>query len=365
MHVQEVKRSELENFVQEDSFLKPPLIPVSPHRAQSQFRNPRADDDDVVLIIAYSEKKEILAYAGALPDRISGKQKIAWNSCWYADKEKGGTIALPLFLQFIKRWKGRILMRGLTAHTREIVVRMPYFKVVDLGISTRFFTRFYIENLLIEKLPSLKWVRIFLKIADSILNVYVRGRWWVWGKRHDQQPGIAINLVHKIDDKTARFIETHNTTELIRRGKEELEWIISYPWVITETQQNKILREKYFFSSVAKSFNYYRLQIKHYGELKGFALLKDREHHFEVPYLYFEEDHIKQVTICLLKFMQKKKMRSLNVSNPSLIKVLGDVKLPFIYRKSDKNELYVSNELVDKVGANPILQDGDGDVVFT
>ena len=59
---------QLEEYIHSSEFKNAEIIPITFHRARSQIKNPRATSENVVLIIAYNDKNEIIGYTGALPD---------------------------------------------------------------------------------------------------------------------------------------------------------------------------------------------------------------------------------------------------------------------------------------------------------
>lgn len=365
MIIKEIKISELQDFVKSEIYLNSKEIPITVHRAHSQIKNPRADSNDIVLIAAYNDNSELLGYVGALPDTIRGKHKIVWNSCWYANSKLSKTIALPLFLLFVKKWKGKILFRDLTNHTRKIIDSLSYFKVVKTEDRTRYYTSFYMSDLLPQKWPILSLLKIPFQIIDLILNSYILFRRTFWKKSHIKGNLISSQLLNQIDDQTIDFIQKRNKNELLRRDKDELNWILNYPWVINETNKNKVLFKKYYFSSVAKSFNYFQLKILDSSDQIGFLLIKEREHHFEVPYFYGDDKYLKEISTCLINFLHSMKVRSLTIVNSRLLKSLEEINFPFIHSKTQIQELFASKELIDLIGSDSELQDGDSDTAFT
>lgn len=365
MHIKEIKISELQEFIESDLFISSKEIPITTHRAISQINNPRADANDIVLIVAYNENNDLLAFAGALPDKIFGKHKIAWNSCWYANNKLGKTIALPIFLHFATIWNGKILLRDLTNHTRKIIKNFSFFKAVKVEQSERFLTRFYLSDLLAKKKPSLSYLSFPLKYVDILLNSFISLRQLVWEKRHVISKSVQSEVILQTDAQTSNYIRLKNQKELIQRGTEELEWILNYPWVVEKTKQNESLIQKYYFSSVTKSFNFYRLKISDDKKQIGYFIIKERDCHFEIPYAYFDDNYLKDVSICLIKYMHNKKIKTLNVVNDKLRKGFKEIKFPYIFSNKKIYELFASNELLGIMGTDFELQDGDGDGAFT
>ena len=56
-------------LVSED-FWRTKTLPITKHRALSYSRNPRADEDDPVLLVAYQDNR-VVGYLGILPEKFS------------------------------------------------------------------------------------------------------------------------------------------------------------------------------------------------------------------------------------------------------------------------------------------------------
>lgn len=77
-------RKELEDFVLSGAFQQYDFLPVTKHRALSQIRNPKASDEDTLLILAFSEDK-LAGYVGCFPDcfNVNGKRSATHGSVLY------------------------------------------------------------------------------------------------------------------------------------------------------------------------------------------------------------------------------------------------------------------------------------------
>ena len=114
---------ELEAFVDTAMYKQMPVLPITPQRARSQARNPRAHPDDLALTLVYLGD-ELVGYAGTLPDELwtsSEKLRAAWLSClWVAPKMRGRGIAQQLVAAVAERWNGQILLAEFAPHTRSM-----------------------------------------------------------------------------------------------------------------------------------------------------------------------------------------------------------------------------------------------------
>ena len=115
--------SELESFVQSPAFQQAANIPISTRRAISQANNPRAQPDDVALVLIY-EKDILLGYLGLVPDYlyVNGQpERICWMSCiWVNPEARGKGIAKQLLHSAHERWEGRLLATEFTAPAKQL-----------------------------------------------------------------------------------------------------------------------------------------------------------------------------------------------------------------------------------------------------
>lgn len=341
MHIEEFTIGQLGEFVTSQRYKQQNVLPITVHRAISQIKNPRARREDVVLIVAFDETDQIVAYLGALPDLIRGNYRVVWNSCWYADTSVHRSIALPLFIAFIKRWQSRILMQDLTAHTKKIIEKMPYFSFVRQMEGARIFFKFYFSDILSNKYHSLLKFRFLLELIDSILNAFISVRQFLWKIFHHLPIDVRITEVNQIDSQTELFLEKNNINELCKRGKEELDWICENPWIILKTKMHESQVGKYYFSSTAKSFSYKKLKIIRGNNLICFYILKERNQHFEVPYMYCGNADLTDSIKALKNYLINQKARSFTYFNSQLVQNSFGQGIPSIYKKKLQRELVV------------------------
>jgi len=365
MHIEEFTIGQLGEFITSQRFNQQNVLPITVHRAISQTKNPRAHPEDVVLIVAFDETDQIVAYVGALPDLINSNCRVVWNSCWYADTTIHKTIALPLLIAFIKKWHGRILMQDLTEHTRKIIKKLPYFSFIRQMDGTRIFLRFYFSDILCNKYPFLEKCRFILEFMDSVFNSFISVCLFFRKFSHPLPHDIRIEEVNQIDIQTQRFIEENNSNELCRRGKPEFDWICENPWIIRKTIENADLLDRYQFSSLAESFSYRKLKIMRGPDLISFYILKERNKHFEVPYMYCINEDLANSIKVVTQYLIEQKARSFTYFNSRLGQFIFNQGIPVIYKKKLQRELVVSKELVTSISHSAEIQDGDGDTIFT
>ncbi|MEA3495052.1 MAG: hypothetical protein U9R42_03350 [Bacteroidota bacterium] len=365
MNFREIKVGELQAFVNSGDFLNNNIIPISSHRAISQSLNPSADKNDTALIVAY--KNEILVgYIGLLPDtiRTNKKQKIFWNSCWWVDQEKGKQIAMPLFYKAMESSKKNILLTDLSPHTLNILKKTSLFYFSNSIIGTRAFLRFDFQNILPQKKIFFSKIKFVLKILDFNFNLVTAPK-RIFVKQKIKKYNFNFQKIEFVDEEANNFIKKNNKSELIKREKKELNWIIKNKWILPEDKDKNKEKEKYFFSSFSNNFEYllYKLYDKN-DKLIAFLMLKSYNGNLIIPYCYFEKENAELIQNFITKIALQKKIKSITTFNPVLSKKFFKNKSRFIFVKKLTKDFAISNELEHCKAENYNLQDGDGDGVF-
>ena len=81
MKIRQIKVGELAQYLESDEYRRTTVIPITAQRAVSHIQNPRADVEDVALILAEEENGNVLGFIGLLPDFIfqPEKKKVFWK----------------------------------------------------------------------------------------------------------------------------------------------------------------------------------------------------------------------------------------------------------------------------------------------
>ena len=114
MNIVTLNKSQLLQFINSDEFNTLPNIPISYIRAVSHINNPRANENDVLLILIYLDFG-LAGYLGIVPDLIfknDKPEKIGWMSCiWVHQNARGKGLAKTLtnkapFVEAVSRFFG-------------------------------------------------------------------------------------------------------------------------------------------------------------------------------------------------------------------------------------------------------------------
>jgi len=362
MRFKEIKALELISFINSDLFKNSKNIPITDQRAVSQFNNPRANVDSVALIIAIDDSNQIVGFIGALPDYFhkSKELKIAWNSCWWIDKENGKHTALPLFLKFLKLYDNKVMFRDMTTKTKQIITKLNKFeKVRDLK-GFRYFLKLNSTEILPKRNKYFGLIKPILSIVDytsnSIFNI-------VNNYEGNTDPLIIKELPY-LDDDCFDFIDENNKNELFKRNIRELQWAIDYPWIVNKTKKAK--GQYYYFSDEEKKFKNKIVKVYFKETLISVIFFTNNNGLVKIPYIYyFNELFIQQIVKVIYKILKSENAISFMTYNKHIIDYISENKNPFWYKKTDNKEFYVSKSLVKYTNWDFKFQDGEGDFMFT
>ena len=356
----------LEALIQDPAYDRMPAIPISRQRAWSQLRNPRAGAEDVLLVLAW-EEAEMVGYLGVVPDRLylNGKEhRVGWMSCiWVDPRQRGKGIAGELVRQVFQAWEDRIIVTEFTPEAKRLYDKLGSFMDVNPPPGIRAYLRFNLAKLLPARRPALAPWRPLLRLVDGVLNAPNALRLALWRPR----PQVAWEYLGEIDAEAAAFIAAHQAGELTRRGQEELNWLLKYPWVLSgpvaDAQQ-----ARYHFTALAQRFEFLALRLRDaQGAMAGLLILSVRDGHLRVPYAYLTEAARPEAVRLLLRHMLTLGLDRLTLHHPELVATIRNMRTPFWLIRPFRTAYILSQRFADDYAAHgPLrIQDGDGDKAFT
>lgn len=342
-------------------------IPITIHRALSQVKNPQLQEDDIILILALDEG-QLIGYIGILPYTIffKGKEpiRIGWLSClWVSKLARGKGISVKLLSKSVELWNSKAIAADYVPATKVIYDKTNQFVNKPLekkGI------RLYVKSDLYNILPSkkiiffkIKWL---FKAIDFCVNVFLDFRLLFY---KTDLSHLRFEYIEHIDEEVNSFIISKQENQLFRRNKDELNWMIQNPWLISSNKKDN-LNKKYYFSSTAKSFNFYSLKVKNSdGILIAFMIFSKRDTTLKLPY-YYHNNCIDSVVDAINYYMIKWEIRTFTTYNSDLAQILATKKTPAIFKKVVIRNYMISSVFKDEVfNSNFEIQDGDGDCGFT
>lgn len=362
-----LNKEELEQFINSKEYIRVKTLPITKHRALSHIKNPRADKDDVLLIIAY-EESDIVGYLGILPDLLflsnNKSIKCGWLSCFWVDSSKRGKgIGEQLIRKSLEYWDNKIMSAEFVAFTQVIYDKTKAFGNPLEKSGIKLYFRMDLQTILPPKKRIFQRVKKYLKVTDALINKLLDVRFFLF---RNLLPSVKIEYVTEIDDEIRKFISRFQFGRHFKRNIKELNWIINYPWIISAPYQD-FDSQRYYFSSIDKSFNFYCLKIRNDSdELIAFLVFSKRNNNLKLPFCYMEKTVLNEVAKIIENHILNWRINSFITFNPELVTYFSTHKTKSIFKKKIERKYMISNTIntLIKIEENKI-QDGDGDCAFT
>jgi GNAT superfamily N-acetyltransferase len=358
IHLKTLDKKSLEEFVSSGDFEKYDFLPITKHRALSQIKNPKANDDQTLLILAFDDEK-LAGYLGCFPDNFKIDGKIfnyAWLSTLYISNEfRGKRIAQTLLNKAFEDYNRNIAITEFTKEAESLYNKTGVFDYIQPKIGKRYYFRTDFETLIPSKKTSTKNFKPIFNIVDHIINSLISTK-----NSFIKKPDFKFEIIDIIDLESANFISKFHSN----RNAEEINWIIENPWVLEGKREDK----NYLFSSFAEQFTYFWIKIYDDSNiLITCSLLLLRDGHLKIPYLYTDL-YLDKFVNFLSYFIVKNKVKILTSYQTELNQKIDSTKnFPKIHQKDFERRYMFHKELIHHLpqNFNPDFQDGDGDCVMT
>ena len=361
MEIRAMNRKSLSDFVNSPEFDRLDQLPISRHRALSQINNPRCSDSDIILIMA-TQDMNLMGYLGILPDYIylhDEKIKAGWLSCfWVNESCRSQPVSGALLLHAMDSWERKILITNFVPSLAELYRRSGMFRPLVFKTGLRAYMRSNMATILPPKNKWFKRLRPAFTFADFLINSAASPRFLFFrGYHHDE---VIVRDEEVLGESTARFISGQNSSSLTRRGRDELQWINEYPWIITQHKPDRN-SNRYYFSSISPRFFYKMISFTdHSGNTSGFAMICVRDSQMTVPYVFSVSGYHYIVRV-LINLMLEYHLSMITIFHEGLVASFKNFSIPFLFKKRINKPFLFSKKMeIKELNFN----DGDGDCAF-
>ncbi|MCP4441605.1 MAG: GNAT family N-acetyltransferase [Aureispira sp.] len=366
MRIREIRHKELQGYIDSKEYQESKYIPISQHRAVSHIHNPRAEAEDLVLVLVYDDTEEMVGYLGVFPDELHfrvGIERAGWLSCmWVNPKMRGKGIAKKLINTVFKAWDYRILVTEFTPAAKGLYDRTEQFLELAKPKGVRGYLQLNLSYLLPKK--DLKWEKWspLLAMFDGIFNFFNSIRLLGFSPKPPR-----FSYVESIDNEAMQFIQQFKSQELMNRQATDLAWMVRYPWLISAPIPD-YNAQRYHFSAVDRRFNFLNIKVfDKKNQLIAFLILTVRGDNLKVPYAYFNALHSDTVMQVIYQHMIDMDLDMVTVFHPKLVEHLKANKSPFFLKRDFQRHYIISKVFEEQLAATPTfdIQDGDADAAFT
>lgn len=365
--IQKIALKELDSFINSKIYKELKNKPISKTRAVSYLKNPRANNKDVVLYLAFLNN-QLVSYRTILADTFFIENKptsFGWLSGnWVHKKHRRKGISTLLFNEVLKDWQGKLMYTNYAEASKLVYDKTKQFKTLQELKGTKFYTRFCLADILPTKNKVFKRTKLFWLVLDIVLNLFLDIKNLFKSKVKDAS--FYVKKDEKWKDSVLEFTNNFISKTLFQRSLKEFNWIHNYPWIL----KDKIAKEdskQYHFSLYAKEFDSNMYTIYNTNNcLIGCLLLTVRNGHVKVPYAYFLKENTKEIAHFIVGKCAEMRVKTLVIYQKELEKELNN-NLLVVTKKVFNQKYFMTNKLeksLSQVAAIEI-QSGDGDVVFT
>lgn len=350
----------LAEYLYSDAYIQSPVVPITRHRALSQIRNPRAEADDVLLLLAY-EGDTLVGYLGVLPDRMNGDLKCGWMSClWIAPEHRGKQIAQRLLEQCFEAWGQKLLATEFTAPAKKLYDKTGRFRDLQIKRGIRLYLRSDLHTLLTPRKAWFSKIAFLFKAFDAMANLVLDVRFLFW------RPGLGelkLEYVREVDEETAHFIEGSRGAHGFQKSAAELNWMMQHPWVLSAPEKDDF-GKRYHFSSTDQSFDFYGVKVKNRaGRLVAFLIFSKRNRFLKLPFCYLNKE-VDAVLQVIDFHLHRWRVNTFTVFHPALVERLRQ-RRSGLFLKRGVQRHYLISKIFESEGSEFEIQDGDGDCGFT
>ena len=333
MEIKSFTIADLKTVLSSNGFWRTKTLPITKHRAIAQIHNPRADENDTALLVAYQDG-DVIGHLGILPDQIfmAGETfKLGWLTSWWVDPQRA-TAGVGTALLF----------RALNAYSQQIGVSGSSKAAgTVLRASQKFVS--------IDPLRGLEMAFHF-DSASKMLNYRIEQ--------------LEFEYISAIDEETNTLLQNNNLDDLTRKGKRDLDWIMTYPWILSAPLKDRA-SARFYFSSIAARFYYLGVKVFTQGKgLIGFFMLKVRDDRQSLLYCYFENQHAAAVSTALVHHAKAMGADRLSLYDQRLVASIGQIREPDWSSKAASRGFMLTKPLAERRWAGRRLQGGDGDLAF-
>lgn len=367
MEIQAFTVTDLKEALLSDNFWLTETLPITKHRARSFSQNPRADGNDLVLLIAYRDNR-VIGYLGILPDTIFANDtayKIGWLTSWWVDPgfKTTGVGAILLF-RALGAYQQRLGVSGGSKEATIVLSASQKFIALKSlrGLDIRL--RFNTTKAIVRTHPAMGIFRALFKIFDTLADEIVHLRSFFWKRRNGILRRLTFEYISCIDEEADRFIQIHHRQDLTRRGKDDLDWIMNYPWVLSAPLKDSASR-RYYFSSLSGRFMYLAVKVfERNNGMIGFLMLKVRDDRMSVVYSHFENRHASSIITAVAYHALTMDVSILSLYDERLVTGFSELRCPHWSAEKASKGFLVSKAFADTPLAACRLHGGDGDLVF-
>lgn len=343
-------KRELVGLLADEDFWGQHNLPITKRRVRSHVSNPRADENDTVLITAH-HNSQLVAYVGILPDLLTnGSQqpiKFGWLTAWWANRASERRLAAL-----------SVLFSAMRHYSHKLAASFPSRDAVRAYDATQQFQ----ECARVDR-------SCFVMAPPSQFGVLGQPIRWSSGvknrllfRRMLQNRGLENRVVNILDEPLAALIDNWAVGDPLGRDSSYWRWVLSFPWMSADAE-DEAAQKRYAFSVFAKDFRQVLLRVSRQREVIAFLVMTLRDGRLCLKYAYYDTQDAADVAAAT-----RAAIADINpwlfISADTALNIELERGFPFYLAKRTKSSaIYSTKALPLSVGFRRQL--GTGDSIFT
>ena len=365
--IKKIYKKEIPAFFNDSSFWKHDFLSISKHRLYAHYKNPSADDDDVILLLAYMNE-ELVGYMGVFIDKIvldNVESKIGWLSTWWVHpKTKGTGVGREILNTMYEVQNKKIGISQFTPSAKRVYDKSGYFVDLKQNIGIKAVLRSNLIFVIPTLYPKLKSFNPLWNLIDNTLNIFVDIKLNIQKSSiQSRLKNVKLEYVNYIDDEILSIITTHSKNHISPKKANFFEWMKAYHWVQEAPLLGNVDRKKYEFSSYDKHFNIYLIKIIEKNECLGFVVLQKRNYVLKVLFSYYDEKYSQLITDIVVLQSIHQNVREIICYDEIISKEMNKSSV-FLYKTKKIKQSIISKSFNKERFDDVIVNFGDGDCSF-
>jgi len=370
LNIQEIAKKDINNILNEDFLWNNPFLIGAKHRLFAHSNNKSADEDDIILLIAYWGE-QIIGYMGTYMDKIhfnDKSDKIAWLSTWWLHPDSAGKGIGKAMLERVHTvHNGKIGISQFTPSARRVYDKSGYFNYLNKLVGCKIDLRLNLTGLLPQLKKSLNnfiWLfKIFDNLFNPLINIKLK---LVYNAYFKSLKSYKIDYLTYIDQDMEFYVLEKQKNNLCIRGKDFFESLKTHQWIeespLLELVSNK---SRYFFSSYNKNFNIYLVKVQNSeSDIVGFFVLLRKDKELKVLQIYYEKKESVNIAKLIIMHGIKLGISTIITYDEQISRHFKQLKYSRIRYKKKERESIIS-KVYGKIGFDSLsYQYGDGDCSF-
>ena len=360
LEIKKIQLKELAGFIESKTYRQMQVVPISPARANSYLLNPAAKPDDVVLYLAFMDKK-LVAFRSLFADIIfDGNEQIRFGWCsgnWVHPNFRRKGFSEMLLKEAFADWNKKLMFTNYASASEQLYLKTGRFYSIHQfeGVRAYLFPK---TQKLIQGANKNGATKLVFSFIDFCIFLLSNLRLMFFTE--NTQDEIQFEVIDFPDKQCFETIKNTEKSFYLRRGEKELKWIFENPWISTK---DRSFEKKYPFSSFSNNFFYKTVKVFEYEKFTGFFIFSVRKGHLKTLFFSGLENSHKIVAEFLKNYCVKEKIDMATIYNSGAADLLFQQKFPFLRVKKFGQHIYSSFKIQNDNSYH--FQDGDGDVFFT